>query len=153
VFATLLRQRLPRVHDHLSEDLGYAGVADLFAPLFSRCAVGWLGWHEPTARLWDCLVLEGPKALHRAGIALLATFEGTTLACAHPAALPRLLDGRAAQALGRPGREGALVAAMHRRGVVGGLPAAQLAALRAAARAEVAARAEDRRRRMQEILG
>jgi hypothetical protein len=151
LLASLIKIRSPRVHAHLTDELEIS-PADLISPWISRCFVGSLGDLEATARVWDCLVFEGPKVLHRVGLALLALSESTVFSCAHPQALPRLLEARCAQALCGPGRGGALVGAAYKRSVVGGLPASLVAGLRAAAAEEVAGKLDERRRRLAALL-
>ncbi|KAI8469995.1 MAG: hypothetical protein J3K34DRAFT_459070 [Monoraphidium minutum] len=152
LLSTLAAAKLPRLHAHISRDLEI-DPAELLLPWVSSCFVDALQDFEETARVWDCLLFEGPKVLHRAGLALLAACEPAVLACGQPDALPRLLGRRAAQALGGRGGNGALVGAAYRRSVVGCMAHEKIDALRAAAAAEVAGHMDDKRRRLEEIAG
>ncbi len=92
------------------------------------------------------------QVLHRTGLALLGLVEGTILSCCHPAALPTLIEGRAARTLGAPGGDGLLVAAAFRRSTVGGMPSQALAGMRARAAVEVQQKLDERRRQLELIL-
>jgi len=129
-------------------------VSDIVAPWVSHCFIGALGCSnlEATARIWDSLVYEGAKVLHRTGVALLGLCECTVASCGNAAALPQLIESRCAQTLGLPGSEGLLVAAAFRRSAVGGMPGAQLERMRDAAAVEVERRLERRRRQLELIL-
>lgn len=151
MLASLVRSKLPRIQVHLVDKLEI-DPAEMVLPWVARCFIGAAGGLEATCRLLDCLLLEGPKVLHRAGLALLAACEGTITSCAHPAALPQLIEGRSCRALDAPGREGELVGAAFRRTVVGGMGGDMLGALRATAVAEVGGRLEERRRRLAAIM-
>jgi hypothetical protein len=150
VMCALVAAKLPRVHEHVVDTLGVP-MADLVAPWVSRCFVGALGGTE--RRLLDCLLYEGPKVLHRAGVALLGLFEAAVESCGHPGALPHVLESRAATTLGAPGGGGLLVGAAFRRTAVGGMAGAKIAALRADAAEQVEAQLERRRRQLAAILG
>lgn len=154
--ALLITAKLPRVASHLAGDLGFP-AHELAAPWVATCFAGALGSVEASARAWDCLLFEGPKVLHRIALAVLSRFQGAVLACSRAPGLPRLLERSCASAAAagaagrRGGGEGAVVEAGFRR--VGGLPGAKLAALRAAAAADVERRAAERRRHMELVLG
>lgn len=152
VLSSLIRSKLPHLAGHITTELEVP-LPELLSSWVARCFVGALGSLEATARLWDCLLYEGPKVLHRAGLALLHHCQPTVLSCSHPAALHFLIEGRAAQAHAAPGREGALVVAAFRRSSVGGMPHGVVDRLRGAAVEEMERQVEDRRRRLAEILG
>jgi hypothetical protein len=148
----LVKAKLPAVHAHLASALDLP-PSDLVAPWIGRCFVGAAGGLGAAARLWDCLLFEGPKVLARAALAALWLSRGAALACGHAGALPHVIEGRCARAAAPPGGSGALAAAAFSRRAVGAMPGARLAAIRAAAAAEVKAKLEERRRRLAQILG
>ena len=49
---------------------------------------------QVVVRVWDCLICEGSKVLHRTALALLHLYETTVLASSNPDSVKRVLDSR-----------------------------------------------------------
>lgn len=89
----LVAKKLPKVAAHLARlDTSAAALA---GPWFASAFTATLP-PESAARVWDALLLEGPKVLHRTALGLLKTFEASITAAGSAGQLRLVLDSRAA---------------------------------------------------------
>ena len=78
---TLLKKRLPKVADHFEKihcDVSYFAT-DWFLCLFCKTLPG-----ETTARVWDSLLVEGPKVLFRVALTILNLCRNELLQATNP---------------------------------------------------------------------
>lgn len=126
VLTRLVSRKIPRLNNHLSS-LSLS-VASFTQPWLASLYVSQL---PPTtlARVWDSMVVEGPKVLLRVGLALLKMYDQTLSSCSFPEVLRKVLDLRVARTLDSAG----LMAAAFNG--CGSLPGGQLHQMREAAMA------------------
>ncbi|WIA42044.1 hypothetical protein OEZ86_009332 [Tetradesmus obliquus] len=143
VLDTLVAKKLPKVASHLAklETNSTAVTPSWLSSLFTTTLPA-----EVTARIFDCLLLEGSKVLQRVGLALLKHYEASICAASHPAQLRKVLDSRAARLYDA---ESLLNTAFKG---VGAMPTAVIAGVRSAAAAAVDAQMEEQRRRLELIV-
>ena len=101
MFETLAERKFPRlleVFDRLECSMGRL-TEEWFKCLFTTVLPA-----ETTARVWDCMFVEGPKILHRVALALLRVRGRLRCDCLHYSTL-HCLKVRAAQALLCPVQE------------------------------------------------
>lgn len=91
VLDNLVEKKLPKIYAHLHRM--DCTVASITAPWFTSMLTTTLP-SETCARVWDSLLLEGPKVLLRVGLALLKRFEPTILASNGGPQLKKILDAR-----------------------------------------------------------
>lgn len=86
----LVAKKLPKVAAHLAklETNTTAITPSWFGCLFTTTLPA-----EVTARVFDCLLLEGGKVLQRVGLALLKQYEISICAASHPAQLRKVGGG------------------------------------------------------------
>jgi hypothetical protein len=78
---TLLKKRVPQVAEHLEKihcDVSYFAT-DWFLCLFCKTLPG-----ETTARVWDSLLVEGPKVLFRVALTILKLCRDELLQATNP---------------------------------------------------------------------
>ncbi|EOD37856.1 hypothetical protein EMIHUDRAFT_631947, partial [Emiliania huxleyi CCMP1516] len=89
VFGELLERRLPRLAAHLAE---HHVLPELYATRWFIAAFASSLPIATTLRVWDCLLCEGVKVLHRVGLALLQISEARLLCCTEQHALLLVLQ-------------------------------------------------------------
>jgi hypothetical protein len=143
VLDMLVTKKLPKIANHLAtlETNSTAVSPAWFSSLFTTTLPA-----EVTARIFDCLLLEGGKVLQRTGLALLKHYENSICAASHPAQLRKVLDSRAARLYDAE-------SLMHTafKGI-GAMPTAVIQGLRSVAAAAVDAQIEEQRQRMELIV-
>eukprot|EP00879_Flechtneria_rotunda_P008892 GHRR01009312.1.p2 GENE.GHRR01009312.1~~GHRR01009312.1.p2 ORF type:complete len:173 (+),score=80.35 GHRR01009312.1:1157-1675(+) len=140
VLDLLVAKKLPKVAAHLNklETSSGAIIAPWFSNLFTTALPA-----EVTARIFDCLLLEGNKVMLRVGLALFKYYESSVCAASHPPQLCKVLESRAARLYNAQ----ALLAAAFKG--VGAMPTSTIQGLRCAAAAVVDAQLADQRRRLE----
>jgi hypothetical protein len=143
VLDMLVAKKLPKIANHLAklETNSTAVSPSWFSSLFTTILPA-----EVTARIFDCLLLEGGKVLQRAGLALLKHYETSICAASHPAQLRKVLDSRAARLYDA---ESLMNTAFKG---VGAMPTAVIQGLRSVAGAAVDAQIEEQRQRLELIV-
>lgn len=94
VFQELLLKRCPKlIASCTALDINIMSLTDeWFRCLFVTALPA-----ETTARVWDCLILEGPKVLFRVALALCKMYEGPLATSHYGLQIPRVLKWRAAR--------------------------------------------------------
>jgi len=123
----LLAARAPKLHAHLCAE-GFD--VSLVATDWFLCLFGTTLPPETAARVWDALLAEGGKVLHRVALALLAAAEPALRSRSNPGEMLKAVKDAARQT---HDREGLMAAAFRQRG----LSRKALGALRARAAAGV----------------
>lgn len=121
VLSRLVARKLPRLTAHLATLR--MSIATFTQPWLSGLFVSHLP-PETLARVWDAMVMEGPKVLLRTGLALLKMYEQTLSSCSFPEVMRKVLDLRVSRTMDAP----ALMAAAFKG--CGSLPGSQVDALR-----------------------
>lgn len=96
ILDALVQKKLPKVYEHVTHTLGTN---------LSSLTCGWFGClfttvlpAETTARIWDALIVEGPKVLLRVGLTLLKKYESTILSCTDLTRTRKVLEARTCRA-------------------------------------------------------
>lgn len=94
VFDNLVVKKLPKIQQRLRKlECRLGSVTSVwFASAFCTSLPA-----ETVARVWDCLLVEGPKVLHRVALALLRKFENSVVSCTHDLQLKKVLECRVAR--------------------------------------------------------
>lgn len=143
VFVALLAKKCPRltgVMQQLDVDIGSL-TASWFFSLFTKTLPA-----ETTARVWDCLLCEGPKVLFRVALALFKMNEAALLTTFQGSQLPRVLQWRVSRTYNADA-----LAKMAFKGI-GSLPMLVIQKNRACLEAGIKAEIEHQRQRIQALV-
>ncbi|KAG1654945.1 hypothetical protein FOA52_003266 [Chlamydomonas sp. UWO 241] len=123
VLDALLRKKEPRLVTHL-QGMGWT-LSDITKGWIDRLFTSNLP-PETAVRVWDCVMSEGSKVVHRVALALIKRHETVLLGCTDQVVLTKVLDLR----MKRTAEDVSLMEAAFSS--VGSMPSAQLSTYRAA---------------------